>query len=82
MRRVRQAHSGLCWGGLLGVLVPLLLEGCTSWTHPTKPSAAFSDEAAICRREATQAAIAAGQFGLYEDTRYRACLRRKGWELR
>jgi hypothetical protein len=79
MRRVRKVHYGVCWGGLL---VSLLLVGCTSWTHPTKPSSAFPNEAAICRREATQAAIAAGQFGLYEDTVYRACLRRKGWELR
>ena len=69
-------------GGLLGLLVPLFLAGCTSWTHPTKPASAFPDEAATCKREAAQAAIAAGQFGLYEDTVYRTCLRHKGWELR
>ncbi len=80
MRRAVPTLGVVCW--VLRLLLGLALAGCTSWTHPTKPSSAFADDAAICKREATQAAIVAGQFGLYEDNAYRACLRRQGWELR
>jgi ferric-dicitrate binding protein FerR (iron transport regulator) len=68
-------------GGLLGLLVALLLAGCTAWTNPTKQSSAFADDAATCKDEATQAALTSGQFDLDQDNAYITCMRAKGWEL-
>jgi hypothetical protein len=69
------------WGWLLALLVPLLLAGCASWTHPTKPSTAFADDAAACEIEAAQDPTTSGIFDADHYNAYLACLRAKGWEL-
>ena len=79
-------HSGHgprcgCWSALLGLSLGLLLTGCASWTNPAKPSAAFAGDAAACKDEVAQAALASGQFDFDQDNAYVTCLRRKGWEL-
>ena len=61
--------------------MPLSFAGCTSWTNPAKPSSAFADDAATCKLEAEQAAVASGQFDLDQDNASTACMRRKGWRL-
>jgi hypothetical protein len=70
-----------CWGALLGLSLVLLLTGCASWTNPAKPSTAFADDAAACKDEVAQAALASGQFDFDQDNASVTCLRRKGWEL-
>jgi Tfp pilus assembly protein PilX len=67
-------------GTLPGLLVTLLLVGCTAWTNPTKRSSAFANDAAACKDEAAQAALTSGQFDLDQDNAYITCMRAKGWE--
>jgi len=81
MRRTAQAIKAGCWGCLLGLLMPLSFASCASWTNPTRPSSAFADDAATCKREAAQAGVTSGQFDLDQDNAYVACLRSKGWTL-
>ena len=78
----RKAHHRRHWGGLLVLGVVFLLAGCASWTHPTKPSAAFADDAAACKAAARQAAVTSGQADFDQDNAYTRCLREKGWTLR
>ena len=78
----RFPHVAVIMGCLLSLSLALLLVGCVSWTHPTKPSTAFADDAAACKAEATQAARTSGQVDLDQDNVYTTCLHRKGWELR
>ena len=82
MRYSGQAHQGMHWNGLLGLVLALLLAGCASWTNPTKPSSAFADDAVACKAEVAQAALASGQADLDQDNAYTTCLQRKGWMLR
>jgi len=82
MRRSGKAPKGRRWYCLLGLLMTLLLVSCASWTNPTKPSAAFADDAAACRAEAAHAALTSGQPDLDEDNASTACMRAKGWSLR
>ncbi len=79
--RSRKVPRGVRWRGLLGLLVSLWLAGCTSWTNPVKPSAAFADDAAACKDAAAQAALTSGQFDLDQDNAYSACMRGQGWQL-
>ena len=82
---MRHSHPVLrwgCWWALVGLSLVWPLTGCTSWTNPAKPSAAFADDAAACKDEAAQAALTSGQFDVDQDNAYVTCLRRKGWELR
>jgi len=67
-----------CWGALLGPSLVLLLTGCAFWTNPAKPSTAFADDAAACKDEVAQAALASGQFDIDQDNAYGTCQRRKG----
>ena len=69
------------WSRLLGLLLTLLLAGCTSWVNPAKPASAFAGDAAACQDAAAQAALNSGQFDLDQANAYSACMRGKGWEL-
>lgn len=60
----------------------LILAGCVSWTHPTKPSTAFADDAVACEAEAAQEdPTIVGSFDIDHYNAYIACLRGRGWEL-
>ena len=78
----RFPHVAVIMGCLLSLSLALLLVGCVSWTHPTKPSTAFADDAAACEAEAAQEdPTTAGSFDVDHYNAYIACLRGKGWEL-
>lgn len=81
MRRFGHAPGAMRWVWLLALLVPLLLAGCASWTHPTKPSTVFTEDAAACEIEAAQDPTTSGIFDADHYNAYLACLRTKGWEL-
>ena len=70
MRLSRPLPRWGCWGALLSLSLGLLLTGCAAWTNPAKPSAAFADDAAACRDEVAQAALASGQFDVDQDNAY------------
>ena len=75
-------HVAVSIGCLLSLSLALILVGCVSWTHPTKPSTAFADDAAVCEAEAAQEdPTTAGSFDVDHYNAYIACLRGKGWEL-
>src|SRR5262249_1413524 len=60
----------------------LILVGCVSWTHPTKPATAFADDAAACEAAAAQEdPTTVGNFDIDHYNAYITCLRGKGWEL-
>ena len=80
MRRFGHATGAVRWGWLLALLMPLLLAGCASWTNPTKPSTAFTDDAVACEVEAAQAPATSDVFDADHYNAYLACLRGKGWE--
>ena len=68
--------------GSLELSLALLLAGCVSWTHPTKPSTAFADDAVACEAEAAREdPITVGSFDVDHYNAYIVCLRDKGWEL-
>ena len=75
-------HVAVPVGVLLSLSLALILAGCVSWTHPTKPSTAFADDAAACEAEAAQEdPTTVGSFDIDHYNAYIACLRGKGWEL-
>ena len=68
-------HAAVPVGCLLSLSLALILTGCVSWTHPTKPSTAFADDAAACEAEAAQedphrVGKAGGQNGQTETARF------------
>ena len=83
MRQTDYATWARRWGCLLGLCMTLPLVGCPStyWTNPTKPSAAFADDAIACEGEAAQAPTTSDAFDADHYNAYLACLRGKGWEL-
>ena len=81
MRRFGHASGAMRWVWLLALLVPLLLAGCAPWTHPTKPSTAFTEDATACEIEAAQEPATSGIFDADHYNANLACLRAKGWEL-
>jgi hypothetical protein len=81
MTHYGKAYKGRCWGCLLRLRMTLMLAGCAFWTNPAKPSTAFANDAAACKREAAQAALTSEQIDLDQDNAYATCLRRKNWEL-
>ena len=75
-------HVAVPVGGMLSLSLVLILTGCVSWTHPTKPSTAFAEDAAVCQDEAAQEdPTTVGDFDIDHYHAYIACLRGKGWEL-
>jgi len=83
-------HSGpppraMRLASLLGLLLALAmagaLAGCAYWTHPTKPSAAFTADASACQAESFQASTTYDSFDVTRHNAYLACLRSKGWAL-
>ena len=66
---------------LPGLLCALCLVGCAYWTNPTKPSAAFTEDASACQTESFQASTTYDSFDVARRNAYLACLRDKGWTL-
>jgi len=78
----RFSHVTVPVGYLLSLSLMLILGGCASWTHPTKPRTAFADDAAACEAEAAQEdPTNVGSFDIDHYNAYIACLHGKGWEL-
>jgi hypothetical protein len=81
MTRYSRAKSAGRLGCLLGLLLTLLLAGCTYWTHPTKPTTEFKADASACEQASLQASTAYDAADTARQKAYLACLRDKGWTL-
>jgi len=79
--RLPNVPGTLYLGCLLGVLLPLSLAGCSYWSHPTKPAAAFTADASVCQQESLRASTTYDSFDVTRHNTYMACLRARGWTL-
>jgi hypothetical protein len=80
-RRAGKPRRAVYVLSLPGLLCALCLMSCAYWTHPTKPSAAFTEDASACQRESFQASTTYDSFDVASRNAYLACLRSKGWTL-